>query len=262
MRQRAEEGDAGLVQELRKLRQRVAQLERKLDELVRGRPPVEEERVRTFIQGFDEALSGGVPAGHVVILRGPAGTMKTSLALYMAARNRERGMKPLFISLEEDRDSLMRTMKGLGIGEEDFIVDMATMRAEHGLVEEAGDWLQILMSYLTRKVEEGVDLLVIDPFNSLYEMMDMTIPRRTLFHFFRFLRASRMTTFLVFEGVESGYREDYMTDGVLEIVPREREGGMVALWIRCVKMRHTDHSRDYHQLEFRRDRFVALPVVH
>jgi KaiC/GvpD/RAD55 family RecA-like ATPase len=258
---RAEEGDEGLLRELRKLRQRVVQLERKLDQLARGAPPMEEETVRTFVEGFDEALGGGVPAGHVVIVRGPAGTMKTSLGLYVASRNRERGMRPLFISLEEDRESLLRTMKGLGMGEEDFIVDIATMRAEHGLVDEAGDWLQILMSYLSKKVEAGVDLLVIDPFNSLYEMAQIAFPRKDLFQFFRFLRGSRLTTFLVFEGEDLGYREDYMADGVLEITPRELEGGRVALWMRCVKMRHTDHSRDYYQLEFRRDRFLALPVA-
>jgi KaiC/GvpD/RAD55 family RecA-like ATPase len=258
---RSEEGDAGLLQELRKLRQKVSQIERRLNRLARGRPPAEEERIRTFVEGFDEALGGGVPAGHVVIIRGPTGAMKTSLSLYMASRNRDKGMSPLFISLEEDRESLLRTMRGLGMGEEDFIVDIATMRAEHGLIEEAGDWLQILMSYLTKKVEAGVDLLVIDPFNSLYEGPHMGLPRSELFQFFKFLRGSGVTTFLVFEEEGLADREDYMADGVLEMTLRELERGQVALWIRCVKMRHTDHSRDYYQLEFRRDRFLAFPIA-
>ncbi len=258
---RAGEGTERLLRELKRLRQRVGQVERKLDELARGRAPPGEERVRTFVEGFDEDLGGGIPMGHVVVLHGPAGTMKTSLGLFLASRNVERGFKPLYVSLEETRDSLLRTMEGLGIKDGDFIVDIATMRMEHGLAEEAGDWLQILMSYLEGKVEDGVDLLVIDPFNSLYPMAQLASPRRDLFHFFRFLKDSGLTSVLITEGKEFPYREDYMADGLLEIESRELDRGQVVLWIRCPKLRHVEHSRDYYQLEFRRGRFLALPVT-
>lgn len=258
----SEEGSERLLQEVRRLRQRVNQLERKLEALTRAGPPVEEDRVKTFVDAFDDALGGGVPTGHVVILHGPTGTMKTSLSLYLASRNRAKGMRTLYISLEEDRESLLRTMEGLGMKEEDFIVDIATMRLEHGMVEEAGDWLHILLSYLQRKLEGGLDILVIDAFNSIYNMTQPQLLRRELFQFFSFLRDSQLTSFLIYEGKDFPYREDYMADGVLEITPRDLDRGQVALWMRCVKLRHTAHSRDYHRLEFRRDRFVALPVTH
>src|SRR5438093_670684 len=39
--------------------------------------------VKTHIRGFDEdVLRGGIPQGHVVLVRGASGTMKSSLAYY------------------------------------------------------------------------------------------------------------------------------------------------------------------------------------
>lgn len=247
-----------ILQELRKLSQRVGQLEEK----VAGRAAVPvEERFKTHTSGLDDALGGGLPVGHVVLVHGQAGTMKTSLGLYIAAKNVEEGKEVLYISLEESRESLERTMRALGVPEEDFIVDIATMRLEHGLAEEAGDWFQILRSYLQNKLEEGLDLLVIDPINSLYPVTPLTSPRMELFRFFRFLRDSRITTLLVYEGTEFSHNEDYMADGVLEIEPRELEGGKVVLWIRCAKLRQADHSRDYHRLDFVNGRFAVLPAA-
>ncbi len=250
--------EEGLLPELRKLRRRVERLEKRMEGL-KERPFPREERVKTFVVGFDEALEGGVPRGHVVMLHGPPGTMKTALALYIVSMNREAGMSTLYVSLEETRESLRKTMEGFDIQGNDFIVDIATMRLEHGLVEEAGDWLQILKSYLQNK--EDVDMLVIDPFNSLYPLAHLTSPRRDLFHFFRFLKDTGMTSFLIYEGTEFPYHEEYMADCVIEVAPRELERGQVALWMRCVKLRQSAHSRDYFQLEFQDGRFRGLPVV-
>ncbi|MEE9600185.1 MAG: RAD55 family ATPase [Thermoplasmata archaeon] len=246
--------------ELRKLRQRVERLERRVERQAEGRPPLVEERVKTFVAGFDDALGDGIPRGHVVMIHGPVGTMKTSLALYIASKNEEEGMTPLYISLEESKESLQETMASLGIKGKDFIVDIATMRLEHGLVEEIDDWFPILKSYLQNKVTEGIDLLVIDSLNSLYPAIRPNSPRGELFRFFSFLRDSRITSFLVYEGMEFHYREEHMVDGLIEIAPRELEGGQMPLWMRCVKLRLSDHSRDYHRLEFRRGRFMTLPV--
>lgn len=251
-----EEPDEDLVREIEGIRTRLEELEARLEEA--GRPRL--GKIPTF-GGLDAMLGGGIPEGHVVLLQGPAGTMKTSLALYVLARNAAQGRRCLHLSLEEDRESLQRTMAGLGIDGEDFIVDIATMRAEHGLVEDAGDWLDILLSYLRKKAEEGLDLLAIDPFDALYDMAQLRAPRRGLFRFFRFLRDAGITALLIFEDGAYPYGENRVADGVLEVTQRELEGGLVALWMRCVKLRHAIHSRDFHRLEFRDGRFDARPLL-
>jgi KaiC/GvpD/RAD55 family RecA-like ATPase len=48
---------------------------------------------KTYIRGFDEEIEGGIPQGHVVLVAGPPGTMKSSLAysiLYNNALNGNR----------------------------------------------------------------------------------------------------------------------------------------------------------------------------
>src|SRR5947207_589374 len=44
--------------------------------------------VYTHIRGFDEeVLRGGIPQGHVILIRGASGTMKSSLAYYILYHN-------------------------------------------------------------------------------------------------------------------------------------------------------------------------------
>src|SRR2546430_1134709 len=44
--------------------------------------------VKTHIRGFDDdVLRGGIPQGHVVLIRGASGTMKSSLAYYVLYHN-------------------------------------------------------------------------------------------------------------------------------------------------------------------------------
>ena len=38
-----------------------------------------QDRIRTYIRGFDEQLEGGIPKGHVVLFSGTPGTMKSSV---------------------------------------------------------------------------------------------------------------------------------------------------------------------------------------
>src|SRR2546426_12322903 len=43
------------------------------------RPPM--DRMNTYVEGFDEALGGGIPRGSLVLVGGTPGTMKPALTL-------------------------------------------------------------------------------------------------------------------------------------------------------------------------------------
>ncbi|HDP96552.1 MAG TPA: hypothetical protein ENN25_02535, partial [Euryarchaeota archaeon] len=78
------------------------------------------ERVKTFIEGLDERLGGGIKKGHVILLAGTPGTMKSSIALNILYNNSYlKGSKVLYISIEESRESLMMAMKNLGMTDVD-----------------------------------------------------------------------------------------------------------------------------------------------
>ena len=258
--------DEDVARELADLR---AEVERLRDAVARigGAAPERRGpgRIRTYVEGFDEALEGGIPEGHVVILAGPSGSMKTSIALSAVHRNRKAGVQGLYISLEEGRDSLLRTMERLGMkSEDDFIVDIGKLRMEHESAEGVQDWLQILKEYLARRMERNrLGLVVIDPLNSLYSLMEMRNPRRDLFHFFTYLRSLGATTLVVAEaeGTESfPNHEDFLADGAITLSYVADPGGHVDLRIRCAKMRHANHSRDFFRLECEDGRFRARPI--
>src|SRR5207247_8190831 len=63
-------------------------------------------RVRTFVEGLDSSLEGGIPWGHLVLIEGSPGTMKSSLAFSILLQNAAReGLHCLYLSLEERTSS-------------------------------------------------------------------------------------------------------------------------------------------------------------
>ena len=251
-----------LQEEVDALKGRLRELETRIDTMSGGRK-TDDGRIRTFVAGFDEALEGGIPKGHVVVLGGPSGTMKTSLGLNLVHRNRLEGVRGLYVSLEEGRASLLRTMARLGMEpKDDFIVDIARLRTEHEAADETRGWLKILEEYLGRKREkEPFGLVVIDSLNSLYALAKLSDPRTDLFHFFTFLRGLGVTAVLIAETPDASSsfpnHEDYLADGAIQLRYADGGAGRVSVEIRCLKMRHTNHARDWFRLDHADGAFAA-----
>ena len=230
------------------------------------------DRVKTFIEGLDDALDGGIPKGHVVLVSGSPGTMKTSVTFSILYHNVKAGSKGLYISLEDNHEDLKGAMEDLGMkdldGMELYILDVSKIRLEHKDEEMNKNWLDILTKYIEQRVKVNhFDLVAIDSLAALYSLTKMENPRRDLFHFFGFLKSLDATTFLVSE-VPSGengrlarYDEDFLADGVLYLRHFEIGETDVQLRLRCVKMRRTKHERGYFALLRNDGRFMlARPI--
>src|SRR5437773_5971055 len=70
--------------------------------------------VLTGIDGLDEMLGRGVPAGHIITVLGSFGTGKTTFALQFLMQDLINGEKAVFISLEEDVDSVVANAESIG----------------------------------------------------------------------------------------------------------------------------------------------------
>ncbi len=246
-----------LQDEVRQLREQVAALA--------ARTLEPDRRLHTHVAGLDQSLEGGLPQGSVVALVGPGGSMKTSLALYILVRNRAAGVRGVYVTIEESRDSILRTMRRLGLGDqEDFIVDIGRLRLEHAGAEEIRDWVRVLQDYLSRRREkEPLGLVVIDSLDALAALSKIQETRSELFRFFHFLRSLGVTTLVVAEQdpVRPGVDHDvgFLADGVLELRFSGVGEGKVCLLVRVAKMRHTNHSRDYFVLAYGSKGFTAVP---
>lgn len=228
--------------------------------------------IKTYIEGFDNALGGGVPVGHTVLVSGTPGTMKSSVCLNLLYNNHKSGgRKSLYISLEETKDSLLTAMNRLKIDDFDekdlFIVDLAKLRMEYDEVDQMQDWMRFVTEYLTRRVkEDNVDIVVLDSLTALYSLIDLDKPRQQLFQFFGFLKRLGVTSFLISEmypGSEAfgPYREDFLADGNIMLKLHDVGDTDIQLRIRCVKMRHVNHERAYFVLIHRNDKFMVTPVI-
>ena len=230
------------------------------------------DRVKTYIKGFDEALGGGIPKGHVILVSGSPGTMKTSVTFSILYNNVKAGSKGLYISLEDSQDDLKGAMEDLGMGGIDgmelYILDVSKIRLEHKSEELNKNWIDILTKYVEQRVKVNeFDLVAIDSLAALYSLSRMENPRRELFHFFGFLRSLDATTFLVSEvptgenGRLSRYDEDFLADGVLYLRMVEMGGTDVQLRLRCVKMRRARHEHGYFALIRNNGQFqIARPI--
>jgi len=230
------------------------------------------DRLPTFIEGFDEALGGGIPRGSVVLVCGTPGTMKTSLTFWMLYQNvKNHASKGLYISLEEGHDDLKNAMQELAMSGIDdmelYILDVSKIRLEHKEEETAKNWLDILQTYIEQRVKVNkFDLVAIDSLAALYSLSHMENPRRELFHFFGFLKSLPATTFLVSE-ISHGsdrygmYDEDFLADGILFLKHFEAGISDVQLRLRCVKMRRARHEKGYYRLLHNEKGFQITRVI-
>ena len=230
------------------------------------------DRMKTYVEGFDEALGGGIPRGSLVLVAGTPGTMKTALTFSILYENVKAGSKALYITLEESQEDLRAAMTDLGMtGLDDmelYILDIGRIRLEHKDEELSKNWLDVLQKYIDQRVRvNGFDLVAVDSLAALYSLSHLANPRRELFHFFGFLKSLKATCFLISE-VPSGangklttFDEEFLADGILYLRQFEKGETDVQLRLRCVKMRRARHERGYYTLIRNDGRFQITRAI-
>ena len=234
---------------------------------------------KTYIRGYDEEIEGGIPQGHVVLIAGPPGTMKSSLAysiLYNNALN--DGISGVYVTMEQDRESLEFQLVKMGmdpkkIGEKVRVQDLSRIRrgveelrgaARFGTPSEK-PWLDVLKRHLEDvKAGEDFALLVLDSLPVLEIISGLRERRIGLFHFFGWLKALKVTSFVISETSADPLivrDEDFLADGIFSLT-MDRVGELdVYRRIRCVKMRGVNHNPGIFTLEYRDGAFHVTRVI-
>src|SRR3989441_5140698 len=206
--------------------------------------------VLTGIDGLDELLGGGVPRGHTVAVVGSFGTGKTTFGIQFLVQgliNREKG---IFISLEEDPDSIVASAAGFGW-------DLATPLREKQLAivklepADAKTTVTRVRSELPKFIRDfGADRVVVDSVSLLNMMFSDEVERRArLFALSQQIKTTGATALFTAETKDDNPRSsrdglvEYISDGVISLQSREKESGDVQLAMQVMKMRRLKHSR-------------------
>ena len=239
---------------------------------------METKKISTYIEGLDEVLGGGFPVGHVVLLSGLPGTMKSTLSYAILHRNaKERGARCLYVSLEQTRKSLEDQMAAIGfdVGEvrgDVHILDVGTIQKEIGK-SATKPWMEFLRRTLTTKKDiDGVDLIVVDSLEALEVLAKFSDRRTELFQFFEWLRDLGATTlvlaeaaseapFLGLEAPQPRRDETFLADGILELKMHQITDVEVQRRIRVSKMRGAHHRTGFSALVFEDGRFQVTSVI-
>ncbi len=230
------------------------------------------ERIKTYIQGFDEELDGGIPENSIILLLGEPGTMKSSVAYYILYKNAiYNGLKGTYVTLEQSRASLMDHVEALEMDTEKVktlisIVDLSLIRKKQ---EELGQhtWFHIFKMYAQNiKKSMGYRILVLDSLPVLQMLSKFKTPRNEMFHLLEWLRDLDSTVILISEMTQSSldfgkYGEDFLADGIILLTMEKVDDVTIQRRIRCVKMRSTHHNTDYFTLLFGDGEFQVTRVI-
>ncbi|MFQ6128087.1 MAG: RAD55 family ATPase [Thermoplasmata archaeon] len=235
-------------------------------------------RIMTYVRGFDDEIGGGIPPGHITLIHGPTGTMKSSLAFYILYNNALEGRKGLYVTLEQEAESLVDQMESLGmeVPAASKLLPIFDLSRGREKLHELHEKMQSLkgkdlknpmtekgfLGVFKKKVEElkqkhSFDLLVIDSLEALELIADFPDRRKDLFDFFEWLRALGITAFIVSETspdlmsflrFEETFDEAFLADAIFELKMEIINNVDVQRRIRCVKMRSVNHKTDYFTL--------------
>jgi len=251
------------------------------------------KRIKLYIEGFDEQLQGGIPEGHVTLICGTAGTMKSSISFNVLYNEALEGRTGLYVSLEQSAKSLLEHAENMGYdlskiniviisdiaklkdkikdiksakGGSLVISDLGAIRKEikGTKIGPSGDWLNVIKNIIKKlKAEAQCDFFILDSLSALYVLSSFDDPRTKLFYIFEFLRDIGLTTFLISEmplskSKYSEYEvEDYLADGIILLQQTERFRKVIRE-ISIIKMRATDCNTDVFTLEYKNKRFYAM----
>lgn len=230
-------------------------------------------RKSTFVRGLDEALRGGIPSGHIVLVMGAPGTMKSSLAfsiLYQHAL--QNGSMGLYLTLEQSKASLIEHMEAMGMEqprayEKLSIFDMATLRKKLSSMAE-GSWITLFKGYLKNLMEmDPFEFLVVDSLDVLETMASFDSRRTELFYLFEWLKDLEATTFMVSEGAadmtatKNRIDEAYLADGLIYLNLYPVSDLDLQRRIRVVKLRAVDHDTSSFALVWNGEQFEITRAV-
>ena len=214
-------------------------------------------RIATGVQGLDDILLGGLPAGQMYLLEGTPGTGKTTLALQFIRTAIMAGQKALYITLSETKRELESSAQSHGWRTEElsiaeFVPEEASLTPEqqYTVFHPSEVELATTIQKLTQLIErEKPTRLVIDSLSELRLLAADTMRyRRQLLALKQFF-AGRDTTVLLLDDRSaegSDMQLQSIAHGVIRLDKVPRSYGVTRRQIEILKLRGSTFREGFH----------------
>ncbi len=204
-------------------------------------------KVSTGIEGFDSIIGGGIPEGHIVTIFGTYGTGKTTFGLHFVYQGLRSGENCIYISLDEDEDSILDTASGFGMDLSNFQENLEIIRLDPVAVKESLE--KIRSEMLQAIMERRAKRLVVDTISVLEGLFDEKERWIPLSYLRNIIKKSGVTAILTSEADKTQLSSkygilEYISDGAVALrYLRKTEIEEPVLALEVVKMRRVKHSR-------------------
>ncbi len=227
-------------------------------------------RLNTGINGLNEILLGGLPAGQMYLVEGEPGTGKTTVAMQFIREGLLNGEKALYITLSEPRTELEVSIRSHGwdiasIPIAEFTPAEASLSAEeqYTVFHPSEIELATTIERLTKAIDEAKPgRLVIDSLSELRLLAsDAMRYRRQLLALKQFF-SGRETTVLLLDDRTTDSNDTQLRSiahGVLNMTKVARSFGTTRRQIEVVKLRGSSYREGYHDYTIRRGGVSVYP---
>jgi KaiC/GvpD/RAD55 family RecA-like ATPase len=212
--------------------------------------------IKTYIEGLDKYLNGGIPHGTTVLLCGMPGMLKTSLSFSILYNNVKRDrLGCIFFSFAQPLGKLLMQMESLGLKYNDVrerlsIVDKDWVREK---IDDFGvkqtSWQNILrVKVENMRSEVGCDLIAFDSIDAVRAIFNIS-GNAEMLSFVELLSKLNLTAIITHETHTPdeicGDGIELFCDGIFHIKRDVSEGIHDVRKFACVKLIGTDHSLEY-----------------
>lgn len=234
------------------------------------------ESITTGIEGLDELLTQGIPAGSSILVAGGAGSGKTILCLQTLVNKAKEGKKCLYMTLEENEERLIQHMEGFGWNPRELIKKNKlkiirmnpfdiTRNVDAMLAKQKGELLIDIDPVLIPK-DYTPNFIVIDSLTAIASAFTGKEDSYRIYieQLFRFLEKIKATSFLITETEQvpkifsqTGV-EEFLADGVM-VLYALKHGNVRENALEVLKLRGALHQKRIVAMQITEKGIVVYP---